>query len=146
MNPVVLFDSDPEMATVDVTALRDIVTTPTKRVTDRGRALLELGRRTRTRPDLREEVVRYVRDEGNANSVTIGTITVSQLGLAGLVASGSPESIRQAKVIAGETGPHGEEDLRRLVRSLGGTWPTSTTGSTPQGGPDSHNHGLGQTE
>jgi hypothetical protein len=124
MNRGLFFELDPEMAALDLSALRDLVSDQGRGVTFRGRALLELGRRTRTLPELLPEVSRYVRDEANNKAVAIGAITVSQMGLAGLVASRSSESIRQAETLAREAALHGEEDLRWLVTALGGTWPS----------------------
>ena len=123
MNADVLFDADPEMAALDLSALRALVSDDRQGVTRKGRALLELGRRTSSRPELLAEVNGYIRDPAHEQAVVMGTVTVAQMGLAGLVASRSPESIRQAEALAAEAGPHGEQDLRWVITALGGTWP-----------------------
>jgi hypothetical protein len=118
-----LFEVDPEMASLDLDSLRGLIGDEGRGVAYRGRALMELGRRTSTLLELLPEVSGYVREEANSTAVVIGTITVSQMGLAGLVASRSAESIREAEGLAREAGPHAAADLHWLVVALGGTWP-----------------------
>jgi hypothetical protein len=118
------FDSDPEMAAMELAALRTLVQDQGRGVTVRARGLLELGRRTGSMPDLLPEVIDYVRSEQNQTARVIGIYAVSQFGLVGLLASGSQESMRQAKLLAMGDDPHGLDDLEALVDALGGTWPT----------------------
>jgi hypothetical protein len=120
----VAFDGDAEMALIDLAGLRDLIKS-SQLVTERGRALMELGRRTSVRPELLKEVSDYVRDETNEKAMILGTCTVSDMGLVGLVASRGPNSVKQAEMLADEAGPSGLSDLRRLIAALGGTWPSA---------------------
>jgi hypothetical protein len=118
--------NDEEMSGRDLTELRAIVTDDLAGVSLRGRALMELARRSGVETaDLLPEIKSYICDPTNVTAVVFGTITVSQMGLAGLVASHSKISRSLAVELAQETGPLGEEDLQWLVQALGREWPSS---------------------
>jgi hypothetical protein len=66
----------------------------------RGRALLELGRRACDDTALLPDVALMIRDPGNRRRITIGAVSVSQLGTAGLLAGGGGPAAALARELA----------------------------------------------
>jgi hypothetical protein len=91
----------------------------------RGRALMELGRRAAHDAALRQQVAAMIRDPGNQRAVTVGAVSVSQLGAAGLLAGGG-EAAALAWELAAEW-PAGERsDFAWLVSSAPAARPTES--------------------
>jgi hypothetical protein len=89
----------------------------------RGRALMELGRRASFDTALLEEVAVMVRHAGNRRLITVGTVSVSQLGTAGLLAGGGGPAAALAWELAAEW-PAGErDDFEWLMAGCGIAWP-----------------------
>jgi len=89
----------------------------------RGRALMELGRRASDEAALLPQVAALVRDPGNRRLRTVGAVSVSQLGTAGLLAGGSGPAAALALELAAEW-PAGERsDFAWLMTSSGTAWP-----------------------
>jgi hypothetical protein len=83
----------------------------------RGRALMELGLRASGDLALLQEVAAMVRDPGNRHLVTVGAVSVSQLGTAGLLVGGGDLAVALAWELAAEW-PVGERsDFAWLVSS-----------------------------
>jgi hypothetical protein len=80
---------------------------------------MELGRRASTDPSLLEEVARMIRAPGNRPQMTVGTISVSQLGVAGLIAGGSKLAAGLATELAREWTPAEQSDFAWLMKTTG---------------------------
>jgi hypothetical protein len=78
----------------------------------RGRAVMELGRCAADDPALLTEVAALIRDPANRRLITVGPVSVSQLGAAGLVAAGA-------------------EPTTTLARELAAEWPAPTSTTSP---------------
>lgn len=89
----------------------------------RGRALMELGRRASGDPALLAEVAAMIRDPDNRRLATIGTVSVSQLGTAGLVVGGSGPAAALARELAAEWPTAEQADLAWLMTGAGVAWP-----------------------
>jgi hypothetical protein len=118
-----LFAPDPELRELDTGELLAMVSSARVSVLRRGRALLELGRRATGDTALLEEVAVMVRDPGNRRLITVGAVSVSQLGTAGLLAGGGRPPAALAWELAAEW-PAGERsDFEWLMTSCGIAWP-----------------------
>jgi hypothetical protein len=95
----------------------------------RGRAVMELGRRAADDPALLTEVAALIRDPPNRRLITIGPVSVSQLGTAGLVAAGAEPATALARELAAEWPPADQSDFARLMTSSGTAWPPSAANS-----------------
>jgi hypothetical protein len=83
---------------------------------------MELGRRASEDTALLPDVALMIRDVGNRRRITIGAVSVSQLGTAGLLAGGGAAAAL-ARELAAEW-PAGERsDFEWLVASSGIAWP-----------------------
>ena len=83
-----LLAPDPQFRELDTSELLDLVPSARVPVLRRGRALLELGRRASDDTALLPDVAAMIRDPGNRRLITVGAVSVSQLGTAGLLAGG----------------------------------------------------------
>jgi len=117
-----LFDVDRELSGVDVASLRATVSNPSLPVSTRGRAVMEMARRTADAPDLLPEVKNLISDTSNREAITVGTTTVSQLGVAGLVVSGSRGSRALAEELAREWNRNQQDDFDWLMKRSGIKW------------------------
>ena len=119
-----LLDPDPGFRELDTRALVAVMSRRGESVLRRGRALLQLGRRASADTALLQEVADMIRDPENRRLMTVGTASISQLGVAGLIAGGSELAAVLAQELAGEW-PAGEQaDFAWLMRSSGAAWPT----------------------
>ncbi len=132
-----LLAPDPEFQKLDTAELLAMVPCAAKSVLDRGRAAMELGRRAADDPALQPEVAALIRDPANRRLITIGSVSVSQLGTAGLVAADSEPTSALARELAAEWPPADQSDFTHLMTSAGAPWPppaaqkTETTGGSP---------------
>jgi hypothetical protein len=118
-----LLDPDLEFQDLGIDELRVIATRHGESVLRRGRAMMELGRRASGNPALLDEVADLVRVPENMRLLTVGTVSVSQLGTAGLIAGGSARALAMAAGLAAEWQGDGQSDFARLMRSSGIAWP-----------------------
>lgn len=118
-----LLDPDLEFRDLNIDELRVIVTRNSGSVLRRGRAMMELGRRASSDTALLQEVADMIRAPENTQLMTVGTASVSQLGVAGLVAGGSERALTLASELVGEWQPDAQSDFAWLMRSSGITWP-----------------------
>jgi hypothetical protein len=118
-----LLDPDLEFRELDIDELRVIVASNSGSVLRRGRAMMELGRRASGDTALLKEVAVMIRAPENTQLMTVGTTSVSQLGVAGLVAGGSKRALALASELAGEWQRDAQSDFAWLMRSSGVTWP-----------------------
>ena len=88
----------------------------------RGRALIELGRRSAGDTTLLQQVADIIRDPENRRLITVGTASVSQLGTAGLIAGAAPAAAL-ARELAAEWTTGERSDFAWLMRSSGIPWP-----------------------
>ncbi len=116
-------DPDLEFRDLDVNELRDMVSSKSESVLRRGRAIMELGRRSSSETALLEEVADMIRDPENRRLVTVGTASISQLGAAGLVAGGGERALALARDLVEEWQADEQSDFGWLMRSSGITWP-----------------------
>ena len=120
--PHSLLDPDPEFRALDTGELMAMAVRAGESVLRRGRALMELGRRASSDQPLLEEVARMIRDPGNRQLITVGTVSVSQLGTAGLLAGGGTPAAALAREVAAQW-PAGERsDFAWLMKNAGITW------------------------
>lgn len=113
---------DPEIASFDDSQLVAVMCDPQAGILRRGRALMELGRRVSSEPELLEQVAAFISDPQNRRAVTIGNVTVSQAGAAGLVSAGAPEAFSRAKQLVAEWTSAEQDDFAWFIRSAGVTW------------------------
>jgi len=118
-----LLDPDLEFQDLNLDQLRLITARSGGSVLRRGRALMELGRRASSNTALLQEVADMIRAPENTQLMTIGTTSVSQLGVAGLVAGGSERALTLASELVGEWQGDAQSDFAWLMRSSGITWP-----------------------
>jgi hypothetical protein len=118
-----LLDPDLEFRELSTDELRVITASNGVSVLRRGRAMMELGRRASRDPALLQEVADMIRAPENTNLMTVGTTSVSQLGVAGLVAGGSEGALTLASELVGEWQHDAQSDFAWLMRSSGITWP-----------------------
>jgi hypothetical protein len=118
-----LLDPDLEFRELDIDELRVIATKNSGSVLRRGRAMMELGRRASDDTALLQEVADMIRSPENTQLMTVGTTSVSQLGVAGLVAGGSERALTLASELVGEWQHHAQSDFAWLMRSSGIAWP-----------------------
>ena len=121
--PCGLLAPDPAFQKLDTAELLAMVPRATESVLRRGRAAMELGRRAADDPALLTEVAALIRDPANRRLITIGPVSVSQLGTAGLVAAGSEPTTALARGLAAEWPPGDQSDFARLMTSSGAAWP-----------------------
>ena len=120
--PTRLLDADPEFRGLDTGKLTAMVPSARESVLRRGRALMELGRRASDDATLLLEVAIMIRDPANRRLITVGTVTVSQLGTAGLLAGGGASAAALARELAAEW-PAGERsDFAWLMTGSGIAW------------------------
>jgi hypothetical protein len=117
-----LLDPDLEFRALEIDELRVMATRNGGSVLRRGRALMELGRRASGDPALLGEVAGLVRAPENSRLLTVGSVSVSQLGVAGLVAGGSDGAFALATELAGEWPRDERSDFALLMRSSGIAW------------------------
>ena len=108
---------------LDTAELLAMVPCGTESVLRCGRAVVELGRRAADDPALLAEVAALIRDPAHTRLVTIGPVSVSQLGTAGLVAAGGEPTTALARELAAEWPPADQSDFARLMTSSGVAWP-----------------------
>jgi hypothetical protein len=121
-----LLDPDPEFRELDIDELRVRAGRGGESVLRRGRALMELGRRAAGDAALLREVADMIRDPESRRLMTIGTVSVSQLGTAGLVAGGGHSALALARELAGEWPDGQQSDFARLMADSGITWAPGT--------------------
>ena len=133
-----LLAPDPAFQKLDTAELLAMVPRAAESVLRRGRAAMELGRRAADDPALLTEVAALMRDPANRRLMTIGPVSVSQLGTAGLVAAGSEPASALARGLAAAWPPGDQSDFARLMTSSGAAWPAplahetkETTGGSP---------------
>jgi hypothetical protein len=97
-----LFAPDPELRKLGTSELLAMVPSGRVSVLRRGRALMELGRRASDDTALLPDVAVMIRDPGNRRRSTIGAVSVSQLGTAGLLAGGGGPAAALARELAAE--------------------------------------------
>ena len=119
-----LLDPDLEFQALDIDELRVMATRNGESVLHRGRAMMELGRRASGDAALLLEVAGLVRAPENMRLLTVGTVSVSQLGAAGLVAGRSESALALAAELAAELPLDERSDFARVMRSSGITWPS----------------------
>jgi hypothetical protein len=85
--------------------------------------MMELGRRASSDTVLLQEIADMIRAPENKRLMTVGTTSVSQLGVAGLVAGGSERALALATELAREWERGEQSDFSWLMRSSGITWP-----------------------
>ena len=107
------------MQKLDTAELLAMVPCAAESVLRRGRAMMELGRRAADDPALLTEVAALIRDPPNRRLITIGPVSVSQLGTAGLVAAGAEPTPALARELAAEWPPADQSDFARLMTSSG---------------------------
>jgi hypothetical protein len=118
-----LLAPDPAFQELDTADLLAMVHRAAGSVLRRGRAVMELGRRASDDPALLTEVAALIRDPVNRRLITIGPVTVSQLGTAGLVAAGRGPATALARELAAEWPPADQSGFARLMTSSGIAWP-----------------------
>jgi hypothetical protein len=118
-----LLDPDREFRELNIDELRVVAASASGSVLRRGRAVMELGRRASGDTALLQEVADMIRAPENTHLMTVGTTSVSQLGVAGLVAGGSERALTLASELAGEWQHDVQSDFAWLMRSSGITWP-----------------------
>jgi hypothetical protein len=121
-----LFDPDPQFRDLDTTELLAMVARPGQSVLRRGRAMMELGRRATGDSALLHHVAAMIRDPGNRRLIAVGTVSVSQLGTAGLVAGGGEPAAALARELAGQWTAGEQSDFAWLMTSSGIGWPPET--------------------
>lgn len=114
-----LFGPDPQFREPDTRQLLVMVPSARVSVLRRGRALMEPGRRAPYDTALLPDVAAMIRDPGNRRLITVGGVSVSQLGAAGLLAGGGgPAAALARELVAGW--PAGERsDVEWLVACSG---------------------------
>jgi hypothetical protein len=118
-----LFDPDPELQDLPSAQLLAMVAATGRSVLRRGRALMELGRRASSDTMLLQQTAALIRDPANQRSITAGTVTVSQLGAAGLIAGGSEPAAALARELAAQWPPGERSDFAWLISSLRAAYP-----------------------
>ena len=121
--PPGLFDPDLEFRELDTRELVAMVPRTSESVLRRGRALMELGRRSSSDTTLLQQVADMIRDPENRRLITVGTASVSQLGTAGLIAGGGAPAAALARELAAEWTTGERSDFAWLMRSSGIPWP-----------------------
>lgn len=118
-----LLDPDPEFQELNISVLRSMMSRNNESVLRRGRAMMELGRRASSDPALLQEVSGMIRAQENRQLMTVGTTSVSQLGIAGLIAGGSKKAIDLAAELVQEWHRDEQSDFAWLMKSSGIAWP-----------------------
>jgi hypothetical protein len=121
--PCGLLAPDRAFQELDTAELLAMVACAAESVLRRGRAVMELGRRAADDPALLTEVAALIRDPANRRLITIGPVSVSQLGTAGLVAAGGDPTTTLARELAAEWPPGDQSDFALLMTSSGIAWP-----------------------
>jgi hypothetical protein len=121
--PCGLLAPDPAFQKLDTAELLAMVSRPAESVLLCGPAAMELGRRAAGDPALLTDVAALIRDPVNSRLITIGLVSVSQLGTAGLVAAGDEQTTALARELAAEWPPADQADFARLMTSSGAPWP-----------------------
>lgn len=117
-----LLAPDPELRELGTGELLAMAGSARVSVLRRGRALLELGRRASFDTALLSDVAVMVRDPGNRGLMTVGAVSVSQLGTAGLVAGGGGPAAALARELAAEWTAGERADFEWLMTSSGIAW------------------------
>jgi hypothetical protein len=123
--PCGLLAPDPAFQKLDTAELLATVPCAAESVLRRGRALMELGRRAADDPALLTEVAALIRDPANRRLITIGPVSVSQMGTAGLVAADGEPTTALARELVAEWPPGDQSDFARLMTGSGAAWPPS---------------------
>lgn len=118
-----LLDPDPEFRDLNINELRAMLSRGNESVLRRGRAMMELGRRVSGDPELIQEVTGLIRAPENRRLITVGTTSVSQLGVVGLVAGGDENAIGLAADLVQEWSNDEQSDFAWLMRREGVAWP-----------------------
>lgn len=118
-----LLDRDSEFRDLHVDVLQVMVSRSSESVLRRGRALMELGHRASGDRALLQVVAGMIRAPENRRLITVGTVSVSPLGTAELVAGGGETSRTLARELAAEWQAGERSDFAWLMRSSGVTWP-----------------------
>jgi hypothetical protein len=118
-----LLDPDPEFQELNISELRSVMSRNTESILRRGRAMMELGRRASNDPALLQEISSMIRAQENRKLLTVGTTSVSQLGIAGLIAGGSEKALDAAAELVQEWHRDEQSDFAWLVKSSGIAWP-----------------------
>ena len=126
------------MQKLDTAELLAMVPCAAESVLRRGRAVMELGRRAADDPALLTEVAALIRDPANRRLITIGPVSVSQQGTAGLVAADAEPTTALARELAAEWPPGDQSDFARLMTSSGAArpaaWPAAWRLTRPTSG------------
>jgi hypothetical protein len=117
-----LFDPDLEFRELGTDELVAMVSRPGESVLRGGRTLMELGRRASSDTALLHQVADMVRDPENRRFIAMGTVSLSQLGMAGLVAGGGEPAAALAQELAGEWAAGKRSDFAWLMKSSGIAW------------------------
>lgn len=97
-----LFDPDLEFRELGTDELVAMVARRSESVLRRGRALMELGRRASSDTALRHQVADMIRDPENGRLIAVGTVSVPQMGTAGLIAGDGEPAAALAQELAAE--------------------------------------------
>lgn len=84
---------------------------------------MELGRRASDDTALLQQVAAMIRDPENRRLITIGTVSVAQLGTAGLVAGGGEAAAALGRELASEWAAGERADFAWLMTSARIAWP-----------------------
>jgi hypothetical protein len=85
---------------------------------------MELGRRASSDAALLPQAAALIGDPANQRLTTVGTVTISQLGAAGLIAGGSQPAAALARDLAAQWPVYQQADFAWLIAS-------ATTPSSP---------------
>jgi hypothetical protein len=120
--PPGLFGPDMEFRDLGTDELVAMVSRASESVLRRGRALMELGRRASSDTAVLHQVADLIRDPENRRLMAVGTVSVSQLGTAGLVAGGGEPAVVLAQELAAEWAAGERSDFAWLMKSSGVAW------------------------
>ena len=120
--PPGLFDPDLEFRELGTDELVAMVSRPGESVLRSGRALMELGRRASSDTALLQQVADMIRDPENRQLIAVGTVSISQLGTAGLIAGGGKPAPTLAQELAAEWTTGERSDFAWLMKSSGIAW------------------------
>jgi hypothetical protein len=118
-----LLDPDPEFRGLTINELRAVVSGNSESVLRRGRAMLELGRRASSDSALLHEVAEMIRAPEYRRLITVGAVSISQLGAAGLVAGGGETSLAVARELVDEWQADEQSHFAWLMKSYGVIYP-----------------------
>jgi hypothetical protein len=96
-----------------------MVPRPSESVLRRGQALMELGRRATSDTALLHQVADMIRDPENGRLIAVGTVPLSQLGTAVLIAGGGEPAAALAYELAAEWEAGERSDFAWLMKAQG---------------------------